>query len=139
MTIPSYVQPINAGGKADTVWYNWFQQIERLVQASGTDTSDLAEAISQIATALGSPDGSVDNIPPLDNSQIQILSGYGIDVTGDAESGYQISLLPVPADFVTYDNAASGLTSTDVQAAIDEIAINGTAWPAVLARISRRA
>ena len=48
MTIPSYVQPINAGGKADTVWYNWFQQIERLLQASGTDTSDLAEAISQI-------------------------------------------------------------------------------------------
>ena len=37
-------------------------------------------------------------------------------------SEYRASAQPIPADIIGYDNTDSGLTATDAQAAIDELA-----------------
>jgi hypothetical protein len=142
--LPNQSHPINPGGKTDADWTRWFQKVERALSDNG---KPLSELISAIATALGSPDGTVANIPPLSESQVTILQGAGIKVTGNAHDGYQIALQPISdsgtgtfklierdeygrvsgsvdggAADIPYDPTASGLTATDVQAAVDELA-----------------
>lgn len=58
--------------------------------------------------------------------------GNIVTVEGDfyiygGSGGWQVVTIPTssPADEVSYDNTASGLTATDVQAAIDELALGG--------------
>jgi len=146
MTLPLQSHPFNAGGPVDPIWLAWLRTLE---QGATANNADLAAQISAIATALGSPDGTVANIPPLGGSQTQVFAGSGIQVNGSAQSGYQISLNTVAdsgagtfllltrdsfgrisgtvagtATDVPYDNTTSGLTAEDVQAAIDELASN---------------
>jgi hypothetical protein len=142
MTLPLQSHPFNAGGPVDPVWLAWLRTLE---QGTASDNAALASQISAIATALGSPDGTVANIPPLGASQTQVFQGAGIQVDGNAHDGYQISLRSVAdsgsgsfllitkdsfgrvtgtiagtAADVPYDNTTSSLTADDVQAAIDE-------------------
>ena len=53
-----------------------------------------------------------------------VLSGYGdtLSVIWDGNRWFEFaSTAPIPASSITYDNTTSGLTATDVQAAIDEV------------------
>lgn len=133
--IPSH--SLVRGDKIDPVWFRYLQSLDGKANASD---------IRAIATALGSPDGTVANIPPLSGSTVTILQGAGIAVTRDDAGAYAIALRPLEdsgvgtfklitrdttgrisgsldgsAADVPYDNATSGLAATNTQAAIDEL------------------
>lgn len=126
------------GDKIDPVWFRYLQSLDGKANASD---------IRAIATALGSPDGTVANIPEQSADDVRILQGAGIAVTRDDAGAYAIALRPLgdsgagtfklitrdstgrisgsadgSAADVPYDNTASGLAATDAQAAIDELA-----------------
>jgi hypothetical protein len=108
-----------------------YLQFFRDLAAAGSLAADQVAAINAslrtIALALGSPDGSVDNIPDLNfSSGLQELadSGQGValfkitrDDYGRVEGTEQATAADLP-----YDNATSGLAADDTQAAIDELA-----------------
>lgn len=147
--IPSQSHPINGGGRIDPVWLRWLAQLERGALAGKESGETNAEAIAAIATALGSPDGTVANIPDQSSGTSATITGQGpIEVTGSLASGSvtingrsltdsgegTFKLLTrdsygrvsgtadgAAAD-VPYDNTASGLAATEVQAAVDELA-----------------
>lgn len=133
-------------------WRRWVEAINRAANSNGTDNLSLAADITAIATALGSPDGTVAAIPDQDTLEAVIAGPDGtITVTGTlasgrvdvrltelADSGVGAGLYSITRDGygriegmqaataadLAYDNGASGLTATDVQAAIDEVAAN---------------
>lgn len=139
-------QALDNAGLFTLPWRKWLESVNAAVNSNGTDTSSLSASISAIAMALGSPDGTVENIPDQDSLSVTITNGAGILVTGKAgQSPVVIALAPVDdegggtfklltrddygrisgssdgnAADVPYDNATSGLTATDAQAAIDE-------------------
>lgn len=129
------------GDKIDPVWFRYLQSLDGKANASD---------IRAIATALGSPDGTVANIPEQSADDVRILQGAGIAVTRDDAGAYSIALRPLgdsgagtfklitrdstgrisgsldgTAADVPYDNTASGLIAKDAQAAIDELASTG--------------
>lgn len=139
--IPNQSHAINGGGPIDPVWLRWLAQLEQDAQSSASD-------IAAIATALGSPDGTVANIPAQGSSAAATIRGFGpIQVTGSlAEGNVSINGRPLndigegtfklltrdsygrlsgtadgSAADVPYDNTASGLGAGDVQAAVDEL------------------
>ncbi len=109
-----------------------------LSSLSGTGTDD--QGISLAGNILTLEDGgTVDLSPYLDNTDDQIITAFSIDagniLTLTLEDGNTqtvdlsglVGTDDQTAAEVTYDNTASGLTATDVQAAIDEInALAGT-------------
>lgn len=117
-----------------------YLQYFRDLASAGSLTVDQVAAINAalrtIALALGSPDGSVDQIPDLNfSSALQELadSGQGValfkitrDDYGRVEGTEQATAADLP-----YDNGTSGLAADDVQAAIDELA----ATPATFQRM----
>lgn len=135
--IPNSQHRLIVGDKIDSVWLRFLQSLD-----GKADASD----ISAIASALGSPDGTVANIPDLSANTVRILQAAGIAVTRGTEGEYYIALRPLgdsgegtfklitrdttgrisgsedgTAADVPYDPTASGLTATDTQAAIDEL------------------
>lgn len=72
-------------------------------------------------------------------SGITVVAGSGLAGGGAAPLGGSVtlSLGPLAAGAVTYDNTASGLTAVNVQAAIDELAggATGLTHRQVMARI----
>lgn len=135
--IPNSQHRLIVGDKIDPVWLRFLQSLDGKANASD---------IADIATALGSPDGTVANIPDLSASTVRILQGAGIAVTRGEGGEYYIALRPLgdsgagtfklitrdtagrisgskdgTAADVPYDPTASGLTATDTQAAIDEL------------------
>lgn len=133
-------------------WYDWFRDLNALLDASELTDVEVAAAIETIARALGSPDGTVAGIPqplPFLPRTTYVTDGVGIDVDGSlATGGVSVSLEPLAdtgvgaaldkitrdaygrlegteaatASDLPYDNASSGLSATDVQGAIDEVA-----------------
>ena len=64
--LPRPNAPFVQGNGAPTVeWYNWLRGFENLFNSSD---AGLQAQITQIAYALGSPDGTVANIPPIDTN-----------------------------------------------------------------------
>jgi hypothetical protein len=148
--------PVSQNGRFSLPWRRWLEAIN-------AGLNSVVSSTSAIATALGSPDGTVANIPPQSTSDLELRGRNGVNVDGrlgvtptyvelrpieDSEAG-TFKLLTrddygrlagtvdgTAAD-VPYDNTASGLAATDVQAAIDEVA-GGASLPAVMARISLR-
>jgi hypothetical protein len=81
-SLPSAREAITEDGKLATVTFR------RWLESLGSTASVTAEAISAIATALGSPDGSVANIPDQDAGVSFVINGGGsVAVTGTLESG----------------------------------------------------
>lgn len=136
--IPNSQHRLIVGDKIDPVWLRFLQSLD-----GKADASDIAA----IATALGSPDGTVANIPDLSANTVRVLQGAGIAVTRGEDGEYYIALRPLgdsgagtfklitrdasgrisgsedgSAADVPYDNTTSGLTATDAQAAVDELA-----------------
>lgn len=89
MSIPSTSElPLDERGYFRLSWRRFFDALDRQATANGTGTSDLAAAISTIATALGSPDGSVDTIPEQSAAGFVIVSPSGtLSVIGTPASG----------------------------------------------------
>lgn len=135
--IPNSQHRLIVGDKIDPVWLRFLQSLDGKADAS---------EIAAIATALGSPDGTVANIPDLSDSTVRILQGAGIAVTRGESGEYYIALRPLgdsgtgtfklitrdttgrisgsedgSAADVPYVNTTSGLAAEDVQAALDEL------------------
>lgn len=85
--------------------------------------SELERGLMDMADNATSGGGSTVTVTPV------LESGTKIATIGVDESSYDLYCETVPAtmdaDDVNYDNTTSGLTATDVQAAIDEIAQGG--------------
>jgi hypothetical protein len=73
MSLPKYSHSLFPPNPNDQIWYRWFTELEaaRLSGAIGT------EAITAIAYILGSPDGTVANIPPL-STDLPLLNDTGV-------------------------------------------------------------
>lgn len=96
--LPRIGQDLVENNKATAPFYLWFSRIQSAL-AAGTITDEAAAAaIAAIATALGSPDGTVANIPPLNflPKTTFVHEGVGIDVVGTlAGGGVDVSLEPL--------------------------------------------
>jgi hypothetical protein len=90
VTIPKPSErPLDQQGCFTLPWRQWLAQVDRRINANGTDAADVAADVAAIATALGSPDGTVANIPDQDDENtFVIVSPDGtIAVTGTPASG----------------------------------------------------
>jgi hypothetical protein len=89
VTIPKATQAaVDDGGHFTAPWRNWLSAIERAVSQTSGNGTDATAAIAAIATALGSPDGSVENIPDQNwLAPFSIRPGTGISISGTPESG----------------------------------------------------
>jgi hypothetical protein len=90
VTIPKPSErPLDQQGCFTLPWRQWLAQVDRRISANGTNAADVAADVSAIATALGSPDGTVANIPDQDDENtFVIVSPDGtIAVTGTPASG----------------------------------------------------
>lgn len=85
---------VDSNGKITPVWFRWLSELRGNADA-GASQADMDAAIAAIATALGSPDGTVANIPPQSEADIRLLQGEGIAITGNAENGYAIAIRPL--------------------------------------------
>lgn len=95
MTLPSPQAPVvDSNGKITPIWFRWLSELRGSADASAPQ-SDVDAAIAAIATALGSPDGTVASIPPQSEADIRLLQGAGIAITGDAANGYAIAIRPL--------------------------------------------
>lgn len=148
MTLPVQTQAVaDERGLLTPTWRRWLAELERRVSSS--QNGSLASDIAAIATALGSPDGTVANIPEQANADALIVGLDGILTEGRLSNGrvavrladledtgvgaglYKITrddkgrvegTEAATAADLPYDNTTSGLTATDAQAAIDELA-----------------
>jgi hypothetical protein len=81
-SLPSAREAITADGQLASVTFR------RWLESLGSTASVTAEDIAAIATALGSPDGTVANIPDQDAGVSFVINGGGsVAVTGTLESG----------------------------------------------------
>ena len=83
-------------GQFSMPWRRWLEAVNVALNAAGTDTLSLSAAISEIATALGSPDGTVANIPDQESLDVVIVGRNGVTVTGKAGvSTVNVELTPI--------------------------------------------
>jgi hypothetical protein len=89
VTLPNVAQAaVDDRGHFVASWRNWLASIERAVSQTTGNSTDATAAIAAIATALGSPDGSVENIPDQNWLAPFVIRGTGgISVSGTPESG----------------------------------------------------
>lgn len=89
MTLPNAQQAVVDGDARFTrPWLKWFAELDRKLLQAGNSQSDVDAAIAAIARVLGSPDGTVDNIPAqLDLSAVRIIGLDGVSVEGSLQSG----------------------------------------------------
>jgi len=96
VTLPNAAQAaVDDNGHFHPSWRNWLAALERTVSQTRGDGTDAAASIAAIATALGSPDGTVAHIPDQNwLSAFDIVSPDGtLRVTGSPASGsVQIAL-----------------------------------------------
>ena len=77
--------PINGQtGRFAKSWRQWAVDVTRAINAGGSGSTELAAAVAAIATALGSPDGTVANIPDQESLDVVIVGRNGVTVTGKA-------------------------------------------------------
>lgn len=102
-TLPKVGQRIlDERGYASHPWYAWFGRIQKALDAGAISDDEAAAAISAIATILGSPDGTVENIPPLNflRATTYVNAGAGIAVSGSLASG-GVTISATPTDGAT--------------------------------------
>lgn len=100
---------VGANGLPQDYYYKWFLAIDQRVTSGAQADSGNAEAIKDIALRLGSPDGSVENIPPQGINAV-INGGGSIEVDGTLENGVvnitlmYDTLLPGPTTYYGADS-----------------------------------
>lgn len=101
-------------GEPTTEWYNWLKKLDSLFT---TGDAGLQAQITQIAYILGSPDGTVANIPPLDQNFLPldtIVRGeVSLTYSGTLEGGQVILTLvndsATPGSYYYYGTDAAGI------------------------------
>lgn len=101
MSVPSGLPPPNhpiAGNQsADRRWYDWARRIDRILSSAGISVSSFGDTFKALAKKLGSPDGSIENIPDNSGSQQKIVGTDGVNVLQNEEDRFvQISLEDLP-------------------------------------------
>lgn len=89
-TLPKVGQRIlDERGYASHPWYAWFGRIQKALDAGAISDDEAAAAISAIATILGSPDGTVENIPPLAflRTTTYVRGADGVQADGSLAAG----------------------------------------------------
>jgi hypothetical protein len=100
---------IGAGNLTERPFYVWMQSADRFITANTLAGGEAANDIKEIALKLGSPDGTVDNIPPQGVNAV-INGGGSIQVDGTLESGVvnitlmYDTLLPGPTTYYGADS-----------------------------------
>jgi hypothetical protein len=88
VTLPkSSERPLDSQGYFTLPWRQWLAQVDRRINTNGADAASVAADVAAIATALGSPDGTVANIPDQDNLHAVIYGDNGIQILGTLASG----------------------------------------------------
>lgn len=82
----------DGGGLPSNPFYAFLQDVERAINSGVAGGEGLADAVTAIARALGSPDGSVANIPEQSQGSGQILGPQSIHVNGALPNMVQIVL-----------------------------------------------
>jgi hypothetical protein len=125
---------VDGDGSFAPSWRRWFASIERQLSQSGMDGTSVTAAIEAIATVLGSPDGTVDNIPAqhwLSDFAIRSPDGT-ISVVGTPESGSvglslaQLDDSGVGASLVKLTRDAYGRVSGTHSATTDDLTEGST-------------
>lgn len=81
--IPKYQQPaLDGSGLFTLPWRRWLEAVNTALNSAGSDNLSLAAEVAAIATALGSPDGTVANIPDQSALNEVIYGRNGVTVTG---------------------------------------------------------
>jgi hypothetical protein len=127
VTLPNVAQAaVDDRGHFTASWRNWLAQLERTLSANGTDGTSLAADIAAIATALGSPDGTVGNIPDQSTDAFVIVSPDGtIRVTGSPSAGTVTLTLNATTDNVP-EGASLYYTDERAQDAVAALIAAGT-------------
>lgn len=88
MSLPNVGQAaVNDDGHFTVPWRKWLAGVERTIAAGGTNATALASDIASIATALGSPDGTVANIPDQSALNVRFDGQNGIAIEGSVAGG----------------------------------------------------
>lgn len=95
-------------------WYDLFRDLTETLAASALTEAEVAAAIAAIATALGSPDGNWETIPPLNflPKTTNVTAGNGLSASGSlASGGVEISMIPLAGSIgCTFDGGGNELT-----------------------------
>jgi hypothetical protein len=102
--LPTVTEPIAGSLTTSVNWRRWFQRVQQALQDGTLDTEALEADIAVIATALGSPDGTVENIPGGYLSEdTNVIGPASVAVSGSLADGAVILQL-------TNDEASPGAT-----------------------------
>ena len=86
-------------GRFSQPWRRWLETVNTAINAGGSGAVALAADVAAIATALGSPDGTVANIPDQESLDVVIYGRNGVTVTGKAGmTPVYVELQPVEDD-----------------------------------------
>jgi hypothetical protein len=86
--LPTVTEPIAGSLTASVNWRRWFQRVQKALQDGTLDTEALQADISAIATALGSPDGTVESIPGGYLSEdTNVIGPASVEVAGSLAGG----------------------------------------------------
>ncbi len=125
---------------AQTIALDGATNILALGNGTGADTTvDLsgyldntdAQTLSITGDQLSIANGNAVTIPTADGTETSVTAGANVTVTGDGSSATPYVIASTDTDDqtaaeVSYSNTTSGLTATDTQAAIDEVAAGST-------------
>ena len=87
--IPKHSErPLDATGLFSLPWRRWLEAVNNALNAASDGRLGLAADVSALATTLGSPDGTVANVPAQDwLAPFSIRAGDGVAVSGTPSSG----------------------------------------------------
>lgn len=85
-SLPRPSHAISGTSQPDKLYYDWFLSVERRLTQLGVSKEYIDVLIKQIATQLGSPDGSIAHIPTGAND-VLFFGGDGIRIDGSFSSG----------------------------------------------------
>lgn len=95
--LPPPNHPVSGKQAPDRRWYDWARRVDKVLSVAGVDVSSVLESIKAISLKLGSPDGSIDKIPTLDQKQQKIVGSDGVAVMqNEAANFVQVSLDALP-------------------------------------------
>jgi len=115
VTLPkSSERPLDPQGYFSLPWRQWLAQVDRRINTNGADAASVAADVAAIATALGSPDGTVANIPDQDSLHAVIYGQNGIQIVG-ALAGGTVG--------VVWRGGMSNLTDVDLTGLADTYAL----------------
>ncbi|MDM1460712.1 hypothetical protein HX065_11730 [Myroides odoratimimus] len=110
----------------DVIFQEWDETTQKYVNVDNSKFSTIVKANETLTTLVDKGDGTLEytdekgNTVSFDSNKTTVEMQNGVYTFKDGKGGV-ITTIDTNAKAIGYDNAASGLTSKDVQSAIDEI------------------